>query len=161
MKAKYSMTLTACFIVCLLLWIPNSCTSSDKKSSSSPVKWYSYKEGLAAGKKEKKNMLINFYADWCGFCKKMDNETFKDTPVVNYLNENFISIKVNSDKEQQIARDFYVQGLPTMWFLSYEEERLTSLPGYVPADRMLPLLKFIHTESYKKMKFSEFLKGKM
>jgi len=106
-------------------------------------------------------MMLNFYADWCGFCKKMDNETFKDAAVVNYLNENFISIKVNSDKEQQVARDFYVQGLPTIWFLSNDGERLTSLPGYVPADRLLPLLKFIHTESYKKMKFSEFLKTKM
>lgn len=35
------------------------------------IKWYSYDEGMALGKKEGKKIFLHFYADWCHFCTEM------------------------------------------------------------------------------------------
>ena len=158
MKSKFANFVLMIFF-CLSVWVPNGCGSSEKTASlSGPIKWYSYDDGIIRAKDEKKSVFLNFYADWCGYCKMMDRGTFRNGPVVEYLNENFIPVKVNSDKQPKIASIYYVRGLPTFWFLNREGEKLTNLSGYVPPERLLPLLKFVHTESYNKMKYSDFVK---
>jgi thioredoxin-related protein len=139
----------------MVFWFAFSVCASHAFSSG--VKWYTYKEGIERGKHEKKNVFLNFYADWCGFCKKMDRETFKDPAVISYLNENFISVRVNSDKQLDIARQYYVTGLPVSWFIAENGEKISSLPGYVPADLLLNILKYIYTDKYKEMSFKDFL----
>jgi thioredoxin-related protein len=123
------------------------------------VRWYGYQEGLTKAKSENKKIFLNFNADWCTYCKKMENETFKNASVVSFLNANFIPITVNSDKESKIAADFRVKELPTNWFLSEHGKRISRLPGFVSARDLLPLLKYIQSDSYKKMSYAQFLKN--
>ena len=163
MKSESIFTLALVAFFCLsVVWIPADCTASESilpiSVNSSGIKWYSYEEGIERGKEEKKNVFLNFYTQWCGYCKKMDKETFANSSIIAYLNENFISIKVNSDKERQIANYYYVNGLPTSWFLSKEGSKISSLPGYIPSDMLINILKYIHTDSYKKMNFRKFMK---
>jgi len=160
MKSKFGLIIFF-ILFCSLLLMPVSCTSSENDNASSGIRWYSYNEGISLGKDKKKKVFINFYADWCGYCKVMEKETFKDNSVVSYLNENFISIRVNSDNDKKTASSYNVSALPATWFLEESGEKLTNLPGYVPPDKMLLILKFINTESYKKMKYSEFIKKGM
>ena len=68
-------------------------------------------------------------------------------------------IKVNSDREQSIARKYNVRGLPSTWFLSENGDRIGNRPGYIPADEMLQVLKFIGTDSYRSMSFQAFVKN--
>lgn len=132
---------------------------SKKAEIQSPVEWIAYEEGVARGKKDEKKIFLNFYADWCQYCKVMDQKTFKDASVVAYLNEHFIPVRVDSDKHKKLAREFKVQALPVSWFIAEDGENIGSQPGYVPPDMMLPLLKYIQTDSYKKMDFQKFMDG--
>ena len=121
------------------------------------VRWYDYDEGKARMQSEGKKGFLNFYADWCKYCKVMDDETFTNAAVIAYLNRNFIAMKVNSDKETKRAADYDVQGLPSTWFLRANGDRISNRPGYIPPKDMLNILKFINTESYEKMSFDAFL----
>ena len=145
--------LSLCLFV-LLAAFPAAALSADT------IKWYSYDEGMALGKSQQKKVFINFYADWCGYCAKMDKETFTDPLVVSFLNKNFIPIKVNSDRENAVSARYKIRGLPSTWFFSENGEQIGSQPGYLPADNLLPILKFIQTNSYKEMAFKDFLKNK-
>lgn len=49
-----------------------------------------------------KSMFIDVYTDWCGWCKKMDNSTFKDKEVVEYLSKYFIPVKLNAEQKKDI-----------------------------------------------------------
>jgi thioredoxin-related protein len=137
----------------------DSIETSEAADTDSPIDWMSYEKGVARGKENRKKIFLNFYADWCQYCKVMDQKTFTDESVVAYLNENFIPVRVDSDKEKKVARDYNVQALPVSWFIAEDGENIGSQPGYVPPDMMLPLLKYIHTDSYKEMDFQKFMDG--
>jgi len=126
-------------------------------TQAAEVKWHAYSPGLELGKEQGKNILINFYADWCGYCRKMDRETFTDEDVITYLDNNFISIKVNADRAKDLAASYKVQGLPMIWFVEPSGERIAAQPGFITAKQLMTILKYIQTNSYKQMSFKDFM----
>ena len=138
---------TLILAVCLI-----SCNAHSDK-----IYWYSYDEGLQLAKTENKKIFLHFWASWCGYCTKMATQTFNDASVADYLNKNFIPIKINTDKKKSLAVKYKVRGLPDTWFLTDEGENITNLAGYIPPDKLLPILKYISTNSYKTQNFNKFI----
>ena len=124
-------------LFCLSTWLPISAVAADS------INWRTYDEGMALGKTKKKKVFLHFYANWCFYCRKMAKETFKDPSVVSYLNQNFISIRVDSDKHRRTASVYGVRALPSTWFLTEKGEKIGNLPGYLPPGRLLQVLKQI------------------
>jgi thioredoxin-related protein len=113
-------------------------------SASDSINWRSYEEGMVLSKIEKKKVFLHFWAEWCGFCRKMAKDTFQDSKVVSYLNENFMPVRVNTDREPETAGKYGVMGLPLTVFLTEMGEPIFSLPGYIPPDSLVPMLKEIN-----------------
>ena len=57
----------------------------------------------------------------------------------------------------KIGLDFGVKGLPTTWFIEGDGERISNLPGFIAADILLNILKYINTDSFKEMPFRKFM----
>ena len=150
--------LTICLSSLLLILVIQ--ISYAENTAKHEINWYSYDKGIAAGKAEDKKIFLHFFADWCAYCKIMKNKTFKDASVVSYLNKNFISIKVNSDQERELAQKYRVRGLPTNWFLKETDEKIASRPGYIPPSEMILYLEFIQTDSYQSMTLKNFIKNR-
>lgn len=127
--------------------------------ASDQIIWYTYEEGMALGASENKKVFINFYADWCKFCKTMERQTFKDAGVILYLNSHFISIKVDVEREKSIARKYNINPLPDTWFLSENGDVIGNKPGFLSAEDLMPILQFIKTESFLKMSYQQFKKS--
>jgi uncharacterized protein YyaL (SSP411 family) len=113
-------------------------------AAADSIKWRSYEEGMVLSKIEKKMVFLHFYADWCGFCRKMANTTFKDSTLINYLNDNFIPIRVNTDNEPQTAGAYGVAGVPLNVFLTEMGEPVYSVPGYIATDPLMSMLKEVN-----------------
>jgi thioredoxin-related protein len=125
------------------------------------IEWMSYEEGRKRGETENKKVFLVFNADWCRYCLQMEKETFRNPSVVAYVNRNFVPISVNSDKERTIAAKYNVMGLPSTWFLSEKGERIGNRPGYLSPKELLPILKYIDSDSFRTMSFKAFMeKGK-
>ena len=137
MRSKYFFRVVL-ITLCLTIWFSGVAAASDS------IKWYSYQEGKVLGKIEKKKVFLHFYADWCGFCLKMAKETFRDSAVVSYLNENFIAVRVDFDRESATAEKYGVMGLPSNWFLTEMGQPIVNIPGYIPPDALLSLLKEVN-----------------
>jgi len=88
----------------------------------------------------------------------MKEETFSQSAVVDFLNQHYVAVRVNSDKNRELAKKYFVRGLPASWFVSEKGTKISSIPGYVEPKIMLYVLKFIHSDSYQKMNLNEFVK---
>jgi len=93
---------------------------------------------------EKKKIFLHFYANWCVFCAKMAKETFQNPSVVSYLNTNFIPVRVDTDKEPDKALEYGVTGLPSTWFLTEMGEAIGTVPGFIPPDTLMSMLKEVN-----------------
>ena len=73
-----------------------------------------YGQALAAAKAEKKLVFVDFYTVWCGPCKAMLRDVFPQKAVGDYLNERFVCIKLDAEKEgKELADRLKVNAYPT------------------------------------------------
>ena len=66
------------------------------------VKWLSFPELEIAITKNPQNVIINFYADWCVYCKKMENVVYTKPEVVKALNANYYAVRFNVESQDSI-----------------------------------------------------------
>ncbi|MHB8636678.1 MAG: thioredoxin fold domain-containing protein [Fimbriimonadaceae bacterium] len=97
-----------------------------------------WKKGYSAASSEAKAsgklMMIDFYTDWCGWCKKLDADTYPAPEVVK-ASESFIPIKLNAEKDAdgiRLAKKFKVNGYPTVLFIDGNEKLAYKIVGYAP-----------------------------
>lgn len=94
------------------------------------IEWYhSFDEALKVAKEEKKIMMVDFYAGWCVWCKKLDHTTFKDQKVVELLKD-FVSVRIDCTKDKDTPRRYGIKGLPTILFIDPNGNVLKRIIGY-------------------------------
>nr|MBP7512354.1 DUF255 domain-containing protein [Bacteroidia bacterium] len=71
--------------------------SSFTKTKDDELKWYKWNEGYPVAQKDGKLILVDAYTDWCGWCKKMDRDTYSNPDIIKKLNKHFVVIKFNPE----------------------------------------------------------------
>lgn len=104
----------------------------------------SYDEALAAAAKENRPILVDFTgSDWCGWCIKLDKDTFSKPEWASFAKDNVVLLKVDFPQrkqltaEQQKANDalqqkYGVQGFPTLVLLNSKGKEIARNSGYLP-----------------------------
>jgi thiol:disulfide interchange protein DsbD len=101
------------------------------------IKWIPYDQNIiATAEKDKKPLILDFYADWCSPCVAMEKRVFKDPEIVR-LSQNLITMRLDLTRHQpfqdEILEQYGVRGVPTVIFLNREgkEEKDLRVETYV------------------------------
>ena len=106
----------------------------------SKIKWLDWsKNSFQKSKKENKPIILDIMAVWCYWCKRLEQDTYEKEQVINFVNKNFIPIRVDTDKRPDINNRYNLGGWPTTAVLNLKGE-LISGAMYLPPSQMIDFL---------------------
>lgn len=165
------------FITLLMAGLIGSLSAQTK-----PVKWYSLQEAEKLSKQAQRPIFIDTYTDWCGWCKKMDAETFTNSVIAEILNTRFYPVKFNAEGSENITflgQTFVNDGksgkahqlavallqgqlsYPTVVFLTQKDSKysVSPVPGFRQPKDMEMLLSYFADKAYETQKWEDYQKN--
>jgi thiol:disulfide interchange protein DsbD len=86
---------------------------------------------LAKAKAEHKLVLVDIYAEWCAQCKELDEKTWPDPAVKQWLAQNAVAIRIDTDaRRKDLAAKLQIRSYPTVILLDAEGRELRRLLGF-------------------------------
>ncbi len=93
-----------------------------------------------------KIIMIEFMAEWCPPCKRMEKETFTNERVIKRSSE-FIFVKIDVDIHQDIAKEYKRNakkyggvGIPNIIFIDNDKNVIHQTVGFLNADKLITVL---------------------
>lgn len=148
-------------------------------AQTATVKWYSIEEAVAIAQKSPRPIFVDAYTDWCGWCKKLDKDTFSNPVIAEVLNTKYYAVKFDAEGKEPVTfqgRKFVNDGslgkthqlayallqgklgYPSLVFLTAGSELITPVSGYKTPAQLEPLLSYFAGTSWQKQSYDDFLK---
>ena len=168
MRRKYILTLLATLLCGLPL------TGTNRVNAQ--VQWHTIQQA-SEEKIGEKLYFIDFYTTWCGYCKKMDRETFSDATVAKLLNRYYYPVKFNAEgtetftwfgrsygpgvaqgrsRSHQFAAG--LRGFPTFGIYRSDGRVVQQIPGYYPPKDFIMILWYFASGDYQRYAFEQYQK---
>lgn len=162
-------------IFVLLLAVPALIVSAQ----DTIVKWHSIEEAVALAKTSPRPIFVDTYTDWCGWCKKLDKDTFANPVIAEILNTKYYAVKFDAEGKEPVTfqgRKFVNDGslgkthqlayallqgklgYPTVVFLTASGELITPVSGFKTPVQIEPMLHYFAGTSWQKQSYEEFMK---
>lgn len=145
----------------------NTLAFTSNNNEESKINWISIEEAEKLVKENPKKIFVDIYTDWCGWCKRMEANTFSHPYIVDYINENFYAVKLNAEQVEPIvfrgveyinenpggrrsSHNFaraLLQGrmsYPSVAFFDEQLNLITAIPGYRDPKAFEPILVFFN-----------------
>ena len=146
------------------------------------INWMNIEEAESRCAQEPRMIFIDVYTDWCGWCKRMDKDTFSNPVIAKYMNEHYYAVKLNAETSDTITfqgKQYvgYVRedgrngshrlartllngrmSYPSYVIMNEEMHTLQVIGGYQKVEVFEPMIHFFGDGAYKVMSSNDFLK---
>ena len=115
--------------------------------SEKGLQWIPYDPAiLIEAAKERRPVILDFYADWCGPCKELEKKVFRDPEVVE-ASQDLVTVRVDLTKQhphqKDLLSDYQIRGVPTIIFINREgvEEKALRVESLVGRGEVIERMK--------------------
>lgn len=142
-----------------------------ENTNQESINWISIEEAEKLVKEKPKKIFVDVYTDWCGWCKRMDANTFSHPEIAAYINEHYYAVKLNAEQTEPISfrgqqyinenpsgrrssHNFakaVLQGrmsYPSVAFFDEQLNLITAIPGYREPKQFEPILVFFKDDHF-------------
>jgi thioredoxin-related protein len=175
------MTKLTIIITAIIFFMTTNLSAGDNENQE--INWMSMEEAEKLVQQNPKKIFVDIYTDWCGWCKRMDANTFSHPEIAAYINENFYAVKLNAEQSEPISfrgqqyvnenptgrrssHNFakaVLQGrmsYPSVAFFDEQLNLITAIPGYREPKQFEPILVFFKEDHFTTQpNLEEFIKN--
>jgi thiol:disulfide interchange protein len=110
-----------------------SCSKEGEETAAGDeIEWFTvFDEAMERARDKNRPVMIDFYTDWCSWCKQLDRTTYADQAVMKRAEE-FVSLKVDADDQRPLAARYKVGAFPTILFINPEGIEIHRVVGFRP-----------------------------
>ena len=94
-------------------------------------------QALEKAKTDGKVVMVDFYTVWCGPCKLLDQKTWTDDKVKEWLREKTVAVKFDAEKEEVLAEKYRIESYPTLLFVNPDGSELGRISSFVKPNDFL------------------------
>ena len=156
----------------------NTVANANLANKTSKVQWMSFEEAVEKSKTEPRKLMIDLYTEWCGWCKRMDSDTFEDDFIAEYLNAHYYPVKFDAEYKEDIVFNgktykFIKNGrrgyhelaaelangrlsFPTTVFLDEKQRLIQPLPGYKDPVVFEQIITYFGDDMHKTMPWEKY-----
>ncbi len=117
--------------------IPEEDDTPDRPQSEHELAWLDdLDEGRQQAERREQPMLVKWTAVWCGPCRRMDREAFRDRVVVDLLRESFVIVEIDRDEQHELGAEHEIRALPTMQIFTPDGEEVDRRRGLQSPEQM-------------------------
>lgn len=105
-------------------------------TANSKVQWQpDLKTAHRIANERNQPILIVFGAEWCTYCHKLERDVLNTPATSAYINQNFVPVHLDLDKDKKAAAILKVESLPCTVVISPKAELITKFNGYLDAEK--------------------------
>lgn len=153
-------------------------TNGSDQRSASKILWLTLEEAQAKSEESSRKIMLFMYTDWCVWCKKMEETTFVNEEIADYINRNYYPVKFDAEAEQAISfnsktynfQDEKPRGVhelafelmggrvtyPTIAFLDETWKIIQSIPNYQSEIKFEQIITYFGEDFYRITPWSSY-----
>ena len=106
-------------------------------NAADKVEWRNdYDAARKEASEQNKPLFLDFGTEDCVHCKRMHQTTFKDPSIVKLLNERFVPLRVDGNREPRLVQSLRIQAYPTMILAATDGKIVGWIEGYMETTRL-------------------------
>ena len=107
-----------------------SYASIEEARAATAVPWYNFWD-------DPKPIVVDFYTDWCTWCKTIDTVVLVDSAVIDFFNNEMALVVINAEVDTALTKQYHVSGFPTLVMIEADGNEVDRLVGYLPPEPFL------------------------
>ncbi|MEX0599575.1 MAG: thioredoxin family protein [Rhodothermales bacterium] len=158
--------LLSLLVLCI---VATGVSAQDASVPAEGLDWIPFEEAVEKAERLDKKLIVDVYAPWCPWCRRLQREVYVDASVQDYVKEHFVLTRLDGENQSdslrfreytltpsELAIGLGAQGYPTTVFLDADGEYITRLPGFAEASSFLSVLSYVGSNAFQQVSFDEY-----
>jgi thiol-disulfide isomerase/thioredoxin/YHS domain-containing protein len=131
MRTASTLLATGLIAACCGDFVRGQSVASRPERTVREPAWHSnFEQALAEAQRLGRPLLVHFYSEWCGPCRRMDRDILRQADVAAKLGRRFVAVKVDADIHPELVERFDVRALPTDVIITADGQVLDAAEGF-------------------------------